>query len=65
MSLKVSTRIIHLSVIGTGNYVGQGINGLSSYAEFSLSDSNRRREENHCEDPTGSGNIDILPLLPF
>lgn len=65
VSLKASTHIIHLSVIGTGNYVGQGINGLSSYAEFSLSDSNRSWEENHCEDPTGSGNIDILPLLPF
>ena len=49
-----------LGVIGTENHVGQRINGLPGYAEYSLSDSNRGK--NHSEDPSGSGNIDILSL---
>ena len=42
--LKVSARMNHLSVIGTEDHVGQRINRLPDYAEYSLSDSNSEKK---------------------
>lgn len=41
---KVSVHMNHLSVIGTENHVGQRINRLPGYAEYSLSDLNREKK---------------------
>lgn len=62
--LKVSVHMTHFSVIGTEK-VGRMINRLPDYAEYLLSDSNmgKKKKKNHCEGPSGNGNIDILSLV--
>lgn len=42
--LKVSVHMNHLSVIGTEKHVGQRINRLPCCAEYSLSDTNRKKK---------------------
>lgn len=41
---KVRVCLNHLGVIGTQTYVGQRINKLTDYAEYSMTDSNRQRK---------------------